>query len=474
MTDQNVSEQFLDQLSPSEAAKVLAAATDIAVLIDRDGTVLDVAAGSSELAAENLQRWVGKPWAEAATVESTTKLNALLTEAFSQGRTRWRQVNHPLDAGTDLPVQYTVLRLEGNGRALALGRDMRAISSMQQRLLDAQQLIEREYRDLRHSDLRYRMLFQMASEAVIIVDLASRRVIEANPAAVELLIRPGARLSGRTFPVGFDDEGNKIVSDLVNRMLTVDEVSDVRASIKSSGSACIVSGSPFRQERSRMGLIRIRPVDTLPGLDVVSKAQTSLLRATEVLPDAVAVTEVDGTILHVNAAFIEMAQLTSHDQAIGESIDRWLGRPGVDTAVLMVNLKERGTVSLFSTIMRSDLGGVISAEVSATVMEHGGRSLFAFTIRNIGLRLNASQPTGSTMLSSMGELTELVGRVPLKEIVRETGELIEGMCIETALNLTSGNRAAAAEMLGLSRQSLYVKMRRSGLAGNANGDEKES
>ena len=77
------------------------------------------------------------------------------------------------------------------------------------------------------------------------------------------------------------------------------------------------------------------------------------------------------------------------------------------------------------------------------------------------------------MLNSMGELTELVGRVPLKEIVRETGELIEGMCIETALNLTSGNRAAAAEMLGLSRQSLYVKMRRSGLAGSANGDEKD-
>ncbi|MBK5943951.1 hypothetical protein CCR79_08685 [Halorhodospira halophila] len=37
------------------------------------------------------------------------------------------------------------------------------------------------------------------------------------------------------------------------------------------------------------------------------------------------------------------------------------------------------------------------------------------------------------------------------------------MCIETALNITHDNRASAAELLGLSRQSLYSKLRRHGL-----------
>jgi DNA-binding protein Fis len=37
------------------------------------------------------------------------------------------------------------------------------------------------------------------------------------------------------------------------------------------------------------------------------------------------------------------------------------------------------------------------------------------------------------------------------------------MCIETAVELTRNNRVAAAEMLGLSRQSLYVKLRKYGL-----------
>jgi DNA-binding NtrC family response regulator len=64
---------------------------------------------------------------------------------------------------------------------------------------------------------------------------------------------------------------------------------------------------------------------------------------------------------------------------------------------------------------------------------------------------------------TVDQLTELVGRVPLRDVIRESNDVIERLCIEAALQLTSGNRASAAEMLGLSRQSLYVKLRRYGL-----------
>ncbi len=58
---------------------------------------------------------------------------------------------------------------------------------------------------------------------------------------------------------------------------------------------------------------------------------------------------------------------------------------------------------------------------------------------------------------------QLVGYSTLKDIVAETTEIIERMCIETALELTRNNRVAAAELLSLSRQSLYVKLRKFGL-----------
>ncbi|MDZ7904671.1 MAG: helix-turn-helix domain-containing protein, partial [Cypionkella sp.] len=63
----------------------------------------------------------------------------------------------------------------------------------------------------------------------------------------------------------------------------------------------------------------------------------------------------------------------------------------------------------------------------------------------------------------MRSVMELVGSSSLKDIVAETTDLVEKMCIQTAVDLTRNNRVAAAEMLGLSRQSLYVKLRKFGL-----------
>jgi DNA-binding NtrC family response regulator len=89
--------------------------------------------------------------------------------------------------------------------------------------------------------------------------------------------------------------------------------------------------------------------------------------------------------------------------------------------------------------------------------------IYGFAIRNVDRRRGAEARPGRELPRSVEQLTELVGRVSLKELVRETTDVIERLCIEAALELTADNRASAAEMLGLSRQSLYVKLRRYGL-----------
>ena len=56
-----------------------------------------------------------------------------------------------------------------------------------------------------------------------------------------------------------------------------------------------------------------------------------------------------------------------------------------------------------------------------------------------------------------------VGQSSLKQLVQEATDKIERQSIEVALDLTCNNRASAAHLLGLSRQSLYTKLRRYGL-----------
>ncbi|MGQ3176765.1 MAG: helix-turn-helix domain-containing protein, partial [Blastomonas fulva] len=93
-------------------------------------------------------------------------------------------------------------------------------------------------------------------------------------------------------------------------------------------------------------------------------------------------------------------------------------------------------------------------------------------IRTVSRRMRDLPPADRDLPRSVDQLTELVGRMPLREIVRESTDLIERMCIEAALAYTSDNRASAAEILGLSRQSLYSKLHRHGL-GNLVGRKDE-
>lgn len=88
----------------------------------------------------------------------------------------------------------------------------------------------------------------------------------------------------------------------------------------------------------------------------------------------------------------------------------------------------------------------------------GGTILvFGFT-----LRTTAVLPQGKPRLtpaSSRAEVSELLGRLSLRDIVQESAELVERLCIEAALEMSGNNRAAAAKLLRLSRQSLYTKLR---------------
>ena len=152
-------------------------------------------------------------------------------------------------------------------------------------------------------------------------------------------------------------------------------------------------------------------------------------------------------------------------QVIGQPLDRWLGRAGVDANVLLRNLQRRGEIRHYRTSVRPEFGAPIDVDLSAVEAVDGSEQCYGFVIRPQIANVAERKDEKPILPRSLEEMTELVGRVPLKvTLVRDTTDIIERMCIEAALKLTNDSRASAAEMLGLSRQSLYVKLRRYGLA----------
>ena len=459
----------LGQIGTDVVEKLIAAATDIAVIIDADGVIQDVASHNEDLTEIGRRSWVGRRWVDTVTVESRAKVEAMLAGA-GEDSPRARQVNHPISGGPDIPVLYTAVPVGEGGRIVAVGRDLRPVALLQQRLVEAQQSMEREYSRLRHAETRYRLLFHLASEAVVIVDAGSMKVTDANPATAELIGTDVQRLVGRPMIDIFDPGSQDDVRSLLATVKAAGRGQDVEARLAGGDRELRVTASLFRQDRSSHFLMRLGALQVGSGAIIVPRTKSRLLNIVENLPDGFVVVGLDRRVLTVNRAFLDMTQLASEELARGEPLDRWLGRSGVDLNVLVASLREHGSVQRFMTVVRGEYGSTEEVEVSAVSVASGDQPCFGFTIRHAGRRQAVDVVRSGEVQQSVSQLTELVGRVSLKDLVRETTDVVERLCIEAALELTSDNRASAAEMLGLSRQSLYAKLRRHGL-GDLDGED---
>jgi len=127
----------LGNLTEDAFARLVRAAFDIALVLDKEGVIEDISVRKAELLALGCQSWIGLSWASTVTSESRVKVQEMLLAAQNaEEELRWRHVNHGMDKGADLPVQYAVLKLGDDGRVLALGRDMEAIAVLQRRLIE--------------------------------------------------------------------------------------------------------------------------------------------------------------------------------------------------------------------------------------------------------------------------------------------------------------------------------------------------
>ncbi len=458
-------ESTLGTLGANALGGLLTVANDITLIVDEHGIVRDLSSSIEDQPGDALGPWIGRALVDTVAIESRPKIESMLRDVVSTGVAgpRWRQINALVDGSASLPLALAAVPI-GGGRSLVCGRDLRAIAALQQRLVEAQQAMERDYWKFRHAETRYRHLFQVASEAVLVVDATTQKVLEANPAAAQLVGSGGPQgLVGQVFPLGMDARSAEGINNLLAGVRATGRAESARAELLEARGEVAVSVSMYRQDRTTHFVVRLSPAQATAVAEAVPGTSAMLLKLVQTAPDCLVVTDIDGRVMSANVSFIELVQMTTEDQVRGETLDRWLGRTGVDLSVLISNLRQRGSVRLFATTLRGEYGALTDVEISATMVPHGDRPFLGFTIRDIGRRLTGEVRSKRELPRSVGQLTELVGRVPLKDIVGETTDLIEQLCIEAALELTHDNRASAAEMLGLSRQSLYVKLRRYGV-----------
>jgi transcriptional regulator PpsR len=452
------------------AAKLLESAGDVTLVIDASGVIRDVALGSNLVPAAWIDDWIDRSWTETVAIDSRGKVDEMLAAAVGNGPIRWRQINHNSARG-DMPVRYLAFSIGKQGRVIAIGRDMRPEAVLQQRLLQAQQSMERDYVRLRQAEARYRMLFELSSEAVFVVDSATRNIIDANPAACQLTGKASSDLIGASLTGLLVEPSRNAALALLGTVIMAELSKPVEVYLNADGPPLLMAASLFRQDRGACFLVRLMTLER--GAVVEVQESRRIFDVLDRLPDAFVVTDDSLNIIAQNSAFLDLAQLARKDQALGQPLGRFLGRQGIDLNLLITQLREHGSVRNFGTIVRGVYDAQDEVEVSAVAVADSTQPCFGFSIRNVGRRLSDLPVTGYELPKSVEHLTGLVGRVSLKEIVRESSDLIERLCIEAALKYTEDNRASAAEILGLSRQSLYSKLHRHNLGNLRDGSEQD-
>ncbi|NJO32636.1 MAG: transcriptional regulator PpsR [Rhodospirillales bacterium] len=443
---------------------------DFTLLLDQRGVIRDVTM-SGAAADDRALDLVGRPWVDTVDDVGGDKVRAMVEDARASRVSGFRQLNQRLPGGREMLLEFTTVRLEGSAGFVAVGRSLQAVADLQSKLIAAQQAMERDYWKLRQVESRYRILFDTSNEAVMLVRAVDLRVIEANPAALRILGAGGPKaksIAGRELLPDLAAEDREAFQAALAQAREQGRAPGILLHVGRESAPWIVRASLMSSEPGPLYMLQFSPLGgPLPSPDRV--ADVSIEELVERIPDGFVVMDDDGLIVRANRAFLDLVQIGGKSWVNGERLSRWLGRPGADLTVLLATVQRHNVVRLFSTTLHGELGIDTEVEISAVGASDVAARFIGVLIRDVGRRL-AVASEGPGLGNIRLPVAEQLGKSTLRKLVKETVQVVERHYVEAALQMTDGNRTAAAELLGLSRQNLYSKLDRYGLVGKSDAD----
>lgn len=448
-------------IAPEALNEILASAADISLLVSDEGRIVSVLVNPGHRSFGPLEHWVGQPIAAVLSSESLEKFSQRRAQMPGAERPVVAELNHRDGEAWEFPVRYTFHRVDAEGSILMLGRDLRPLAEMQQQLVQAQLALEQDYEAQREMDTRYRVLMDVVRDAVLVVSISNGRILDLNAAAGTLLGGTRPDLIGGAIAQEFEGRRRGELLDSLSSLAVDEAVAPLELTARRSQKVLMVSPTMFRAAGERLLVCRLEEPSAVALVRDQLGVQLSRLFHEGV--DGIVFTDADGVIRAANEAFVNLIEATGGQAVRGRSLADFLARGTVDLKVLIDNASRAGRLRLYASRMQNDYGVQIPVEISATWLEERPHSSMVLVIRDASRAEAMRRPGVANSDENMRSVMELVGASTLRDIVAETTDVVEKMCIETAVELTRNNRVAAAEMLGLSRQSLYVKLRKYGL-----------
>ena len=379
----------LSGLAPELAEMLVSVACDIALVLDDVGVIKSVSLGAIDPVVSNTNDWAGRRWSDTVTGDMRQLAEDFLEDLTSRGVSRKRQLNHSSVTGAEIPYSYTAVRLGQQGPTLAVGRDMRAVMAMQQRLMQAQQDIEQDYWQRRHTETRYRFLFQIATEPALILDESNFSIVDANQAAATHLRKTIAQLSGKPITDFVDTEDHAAMDCILDSARASAGASEAEIGLAAGMGRAAISVMSFHTDSAKVLLLRLRNVGERPTEPTFADAgvEAALLSLARQTADAIVITDMRGRVSFANEAFLALAQSPSALQITGADLSAWITNGEVSIDDILEMARSGGCSGLVKARLLRQHGRLVDVELSATLLPSSD---------SVGFILRVSHDQGST------------------------------------------------------------------------------
>jgi transcriptional regulator PpsR len=436
---------------------VSVAQPDVTLILDNDG-VINGATLANSISQEATAGWIGRPWFETVGEVGSDRVRRMIEDARATGLSAFGQVEQRFPSGRRLPIEYATARLAGRSGLVAIGKNLQAVAELQSQLTAAQQAREQEYWKLREVETRYRLLFDASNEAVVILRADSLRIAELNLAATRALgLAQGHEIIAHVAP---GDQEKLLL--MLGRVRDHGRAPGIIVRLGTGRASWSVRASLLTAEPGSSFLLQFEAVRprAAPAAEAGGSPLAGLI---ERLPDGFVVLDQQGIVRRANRAFLDLTQTAVEASVIGKRLSHWLAVPGSDAA-LLATVGRHHAVRQFPATLEGELGTEVAVEITAVGDRDAAPTQYGLMLRDVS-RGQPKESHGNSLGTALGVVSEGLGSASMPDLVRDTVEAVERHCIAEALGRVRGNRSAAAELLGVSRQSLYAKLNRYGLDG---------
>ena len=455
-------QKLYQNLSNNELSHIAQASADISFVLDDSGSIQDIYSHNQSLVKQIPDDLIGKKWLDVVEPDSRKKVQYLLDDADLNQVSKFRQINlSSNEKNISLPILCATIKAMSNQKIIVIGKNLAEVAQLQQDLVAAQKNISQNYLQINQLEERFRSIFEIGTESIIILQAdGGYPIVEINSNAIKRLLIAKKHYIGKSFLSLLPADELSKVTSFFQEMLEIGESKDLDVSfvgdkkIRISASSFINSGRPHL-------LLNLKPLELAQSAHLL-ESDSLTVKAIENNSYGFVVCTPEGLILKANKAFIKLSNAKGEQELIGNAIQNYLDSDTADFAQMMQSLKGKASAQSCISSINNNSSGIKLVDISAVSVAHP-RACIGMIFRQMDSRQNKDKRIDKKLVRSSEELSMLVGKVPLKDILTETTDLIEELCIKAALDLSNDNRVSASEILGLSRQSLYIKLRKYGL-----------